>query len=419
MQSKMQAAGRGRSTALIRLLGLGAAAALFAVLWTAAGAAAQNAPAVTAEYMGWAADIPDPSGPSGAYEQVQQESIFQIVSVAEGSDRSVIGQQWECRNVQCHYLRVSWSGLAENLNSEGPRYTFTLTRDAPSAEDIGVAEDQFGAAGAATEMAKYMFRPSYISVSSGYRYLPVPWPNEEVRVTVSSAPGSAASDVVRIPATDLPAAFASRAAQHAATLVAAAESSGSSLPRLVIVWPKVEGATHYELQYTVRTRSNQAGQRLMRTTRIVRAFNVPGALTVAYESLQPDWSGHWNSPVLSALTNASFGDAGDWFGVVTTLPWLLGGAAGWPQETVDGESAAVEADIVTALSAGRNAVGVRIRAMAACADFDTATHQSLLCSQYSKRAGPLALRGKQGRISYVKFKGENAAAWIGSARTTR
>ena len=72
----------------------------------------------------------------------------------------------------------------------------------------------------------------------------------------------------------------------------------------------------------------------------------------------------------------------------------------------------------SALGEGKNAVGVRIRPVAACADFDIAADHSLLCSPGSKRTGPLALRGKRSRISYVKFEGENMAEWIGSAHTT-
>ncbi len=82
-------------------------------------------------------------------------------------------------------------------------------------------------------------------------------------------------------------------------------------------------------------------------------------------------------------------------------------------------NAPAEADIIAALSEGGNAIGIRVRPAAACADIDPATNHSSLCPADSERAGSLALRGKKSKISYMRFEGGNMAEWAASACTTR
>jgi len=105
MQSQTEAAGSGRGTALARLLGLAAAAALLAVLWTAAGASARNGPTVAAEYAGWAG-----GGIDDSIAAEIRAGRFQIDQSAFGTQTGDLGA-WSRANLRCHYLNVSWSGV--------------------------------------------------------------------------------------------------------------------------------------------------------------------------------------------------------------------------------------------------------------------------------------------------------------------
>ncbi len=407
MQSTTQMLGKRRSTAWIRLFGIGAAAALLAVFWMAAGASARGGASATAEYMGWAAD-----GIDSSIAAEIQASSFQINRSAPGARGTDLGS-WNCANLRCHYLKVTWSGVTERAHGNAHPFTIALTRNAPSAADIGVFDDAFAELVVATDMST----PTH---KTGQQYVGVPWAGERVRVTVLGTGGNAATTVLKIPATDRPAAFVSRDLQLGATLAIFPESE-LEVPRVLVVWPKVAEATHYELQYTIRTRSSQAAQRVTKVTWYLRAIKIPGTRAVFYGSIRFDWSRHWNAPVLSQLTNADFSNTtGNWVATVASLPSLLADAPDWPQEvTEDGRTGGAEADITAALSQGKNAIGVRVRPIVACGDFDIATNHSTLCSTGSERTGPLALWGRYNRISYVKFEGDNLEEWFSSGRTPR
>jgi len=101
---------------------------------------------------------------------------------------------------------------------------------------------------------------------------------------------------------------------------------------------------------------------------------------------------------------------GEWMGAVISLPKLLAGAAGWPQEEVGGATFAAAADIIAALGRGKSAVGVRIRPLAVCS-----IYLNELCLNRSLGVGALSLRGRKGTISYVKFKGGNAQECLSSS----
>ena len=394
-----QMSANGRSTALIRLLGVCAAAALLAVCWTAAGASAQSTPTVTVEYKGWAASEADQFERAGL-----QNPLFDYQITGGGT--------WHCRDLRCHFLKIVWEGIPERpfgsngLPPPNLSYTVTVTRDAPSEGEIGIAG--FNEAAAATEMSVNVILLNEGGVVDRV-ILGMPWVGEKVTVTVTGDRNINASAVVKIPAA-VPESFRSREAQGGSTLVT---DSGSTLPKLVSVWPKLAEATHYEVQYTFRTRSRQNGQRLTKLTRIVSASQGAGG----YEALGADWSQHPNASELNALDNDAVGSGGGWIAVVTTLPELLAGAGGWPQETVGGERLAADAAIAVALGAGKNAVGIRVRPMIVCA----APNSNSGCSPGSNpsQAAPLALRGKKSKISYVVFRGGSMAEWVSSAGTAR
>ena len=397
-----QMSANGRSTALIRLLGICAAAALLAVCWTAAGASAQSAPTVTVEHGGWAASDAD------AHAKTALRNPAYEFTIAGGG-------AWHCRNLRCHFLDISWEGIPERIGSGGSphpdlQYTIVMTRAAPSAADLGGSNENFDEAAAATEMFLNIVELNQAGVVD-HAHLGVPWAGEQVTVTVIGAESAQASAVVKIPAA-VPETFRSREPRGGSTLV---RDSGSNLPQVVSVWPKLAGATHYELQYTFRTRSRKSGQSLTKLTRIVAASQ--GA--DAYEALGADWSQHPNAQQLNALGNDDVGADGGWIAVVTTLPELLAGEGAWPQENVGGERLADDADIAAALGAGKNAVGIRIRPVIVCAALQSISNHSPPCPTGSAQAAPLALKGKKSRISYVKFEGGSTAEWVSSAGAAR
>ena len=391
--SNAQMSANRRSTALIRLLGICAAAALLAVGWTAAGASAQAAPTVTVDHAGWAADL-DPSDPNTPhYEEALASQTLQIAG----------GGTWDCGDLRCHLMHVFYRNIPERPhNSDKPgHYTVTLTRVAPpSAEEVGVSEHGFEAA---TQM-------SIPSDTFNHAHVGVPWLGEEVRVTVTGDQNISASVVVEIPA-HIPASFRSREARGGSTLVT---DSASSLPKVVSVWPELAEATHYEVQYTFRTRS-RAHSRFTKVTRIVTVSQSANE----YEALGANWDQHPNASELNALDNDDVGSDGDWIVVVTTLPKLLAGAEGWAQETVGGEQLADDEAIADALDAGKNAVGIRVRPLIICAAGESIYKLSNRCSENSHHADPRALEGKISRISYVTFAGGSMAEWVSSAGTAR
>ena len=407
MKSLAQMSGNMRNTVLFRLLKICAAAALLAVCWAAAGASAQGAPTVTAEYGGLARD---------AEQSIQDQisspgSTFTLDARAPGSlDFSSTNTTWVCENLRCRYLNVSWSGITPNPDTSTSPYTITLARNrTPSAADVGVDADQFAATLVPTQISLPIR-----DANTGQRYVPVPWVGERVTVAVSGAAGSEASDVVKIPAVPRSPVFASRAnADQVGSTLGAAGSA--ALPPVVSVWPKVEGATHYELQYTIRTRSRRDGQRLTKVTYIVDYRHLhEGSNNNWYERLDANWGQHPNAS-LRELVVTDFGEDGEWMLALISMRLLLGGERGWPSAEVDGEILANEADVAAALSQGRNAIGVRVRPMVACAPVDIST----LCADRSPQMGVLALRGRKSKISYVIFEGSSVQEWVSSAGAAR
>ena len=404
MKNQMQLPETGRSTALIRLLGIGAVAALATLCWIAAGASAAY-PTVTAEYGGWAEDAPDEIKLAIEHTPQFEYSLTDpLASVVPGSDT------WNCQNYRCHYLNVSWSGITPNRGAGQYPYTIRLTRNVlPSAADVGVTEEHF-------ELLFLAARMSLPTLNTAQQYVPLPWHGERVTVSVIGAPGSGASDfAVKIPENDLPPGFNSRAAAGGAALVQ--DPNNSNLPMVLAVWPKLDGATHYEVQYTLRTRSRQSGQKLTKVTRILSPGQLDG-YSGQYTSLNPNWAQHPNASVLSNLGAGNFDGSNpdQWMAALTTLPELLAGAEGWPSETVGGAALAAEADIIAALGRGKNAVAIRIRPVLACGAY----HHTLCSGSANFLTAVLAQWGKQSRISpYVMFKGDNLAEWISSAGTAR
>ncbi len=273
-----------------------------------------------------------------------------------------------------------------------------------------------------------------LPIAAGHSSWPVavPWPGERLSIAVVGGEGSSARTTkVRTPVPPtLPAAFTARANADtvASTLVT---DPNSNLPMVAAVWRKVPQASHYEVQYTFRTRSSNADQRRTKVTRIVRASQIHNDSNTAghYTTLSPSWSQHPNASVLNALNdsdlNTSDGEDGEWVGALTTLPKLLAGAEGWPQDESQFDTA--EADIIAALSAGQNAVGVRVRPVAACADYYNNPYMpeadddpsNTLCATRPDRMAALALRGKKSVISYVRFEGANMGEWVSSAGAAR
>jgi len=406
MKHTTQTARNGRSPALLRLLGIWAAAALLALLWTAAGAAAQSAPAVTAAYGGLAGE----AGPSIRDQISASDSTFTLDERAPGSLAfDSANSTWLCENLRCHYLDVSWSGIAPNPDAAQSPYTVTLTRyRTPSAEDIGVEADEFAATLVPTQVSLPIR-----GADTGQRYVPVPWPGERLTVTVNGAAGSEASDLVKIPAVGRTPAFSSRAAayQVGSTLQG---GRNSSLPGVVSVWPKVEGATNYEVQYTIRTRSREREQRLTRVIYITDYRHLDSEGGDWYGELNLNWGQHPNAE-FADLAVSDFDEDGDWMLALIDMRIMLGGAPGWPDgKVIDGDLHADQAAVVEAMSAGQNAIGVRVRPLVACAVED-----STLCADRPLQMGVLALRGRQSRISYVRFDGGGAAEWVSSAGTAR
>jgi len=412
----------GGGRPLIRLLGIGALAALAALLWTVAGASAQVEKArATVEYRGWAAaDTLD----AEARTQISTSQLI-ISRVADNSSSAQHGQAWTCPNLRCHYLHVSWSGLAPipATDDQPEGYNIHLVRRrAPSPEDIGVSGADFASTTVPIQLSLYR-----VPADASERYVPVPWPGERVSVMVTGrnprgTKTRIAFDSAEIPQTVLPASFAADKApladaQFGATLVE--NHLEGDLPTVVTVWRKADKATHYEVQYTLRTRSRVSEQRRTKWTSLVGVGQISDATQGAdqayqYSALNAGWAQHPNAAVLSGLQDSDFGDPnnegqGQWMGALATLPALLAGQEHWPEST----PGAVNATAITrALRVGKNALGLRVRPVLACA-----AHASDLCSDNSQLTGARALRGKQSRIVYVQFKGRDADSWILSAST--
>jgi len=405
MKDQPQTAAGGRGTAWLRLLGIGAAAALLALCWTAAGAAAQSEPAVTAAYEGLASEAP----------QYIQDQINPLLSMQEGApgSKAITSVGWACGNLgdarPCRYLSVSWSGITPRT-SAGDYYDITLTRrQIPTARDLGVTESEFADLYVPTVMSQSV--PSY---GAGQQYVPLPWSGEELTVTVSGAPGSEASSaVVKIPAPGRPAVLTARAAADQAGSTLVTDPDNADLPLVLSVWSKVSGVSHYELQYTFRTRSGNKQQRWTKLSYIVNpqvgGISDTGGAPRQYSTYNADWSQHPN-PAVRGLTDSDFNrGTGEWLGALISLPELLAGARGWPAD-----EPGAKAEIIAALREGKNAVGLRVRPIAACGSpysYDSAhcVEQSLLVG------GALPLWGRQSVISYVQFRGANAEEWISSA----
>jgi len=398
MKDQSQTAAGGRGSAWLRLLGIGAAAALLALCWAAAGAAAQ--PTVTAEYSGLLSDAP----------QSVKDRINSILSVNVGAPGSQAVQSvgWVCsglyRSFPCRYLDVSWSGITPR-NRLLEQYVITLARNQnPTARDIGAADDEFGRLLVPTQMSQ-----SVENRRTTQQYVPMPWAGETVTVTVSGAAGSRASAVVEIPGVERPAAFTARAAADQAGATLVADPNDAELPLVMSVWRKVPGATRYEVQYTVRTRSRNSGQRLTKLSYMVRssALSDEEGAPAQYSTYDADWRQHPN-PKVRALADSDFGAGGEWIGELISLPELLAGADGWPADEPGAKAA-----VLAALRAGKAAVGIRVRPIAACG----ADYYNAHCDAAWALAAPgiLAMWGKQSIISYVQFKGANAPRWIRTA----
>ena len=163
-------------------------------------------------------------------------------------------------------------------------------------------------------------------------------------------------------------------------------------------------ASHYEVQYTFRTRSKRGFTKVTRLSRF--GSDVTGAPGhQGYGDYNAEWGEHPN-PAVRGLQNSDFRDDGEWTAVLITLPELLAGADGWPED-----EPAAKAEILAALRQGKSAIGIRVRPLAACATFTT----NNLCYSRFLGSGTLPLWGRQSVISYVKFKGANAQEWISSA----
>ena len=398
---------QGGGVPWIRLIGIGVLAALAALVWTAGGASAQRGPTVKASYEGWAADA------TAEVASDVRASHFQILDIADNSSPAALNRHWTCPDLGCHYLHVRWSGIPAKPAVDGKigGYDISLARFAPSPADIGVSESDFELTNVPIAM-----RMRVADESAREWYVPVPWPGERVTVLVHGHLYGA-NRVVKVPAASLSARAALSQTEAGATLVTNHVDPGR-LPTVMAIWRQIEGATHYEVEYTFRTRS--AEQRLTKVTRAVARSQVSdkaqgqgtqtGQTHYQYSAFNANWDQHPNAASLNALTDNAFGDQptdGQWLGSLTTLGKLLEGAEGWPQSDLDANA---DADITAALSAGRNAVGVRVRPMLACAAYDN----SALCSDNSRLAAPLAVAGQKSRITYVRFRGADVHAWFDS-----
>ncbi len=393
----------GGSRTWAGLLGVCVAAALLAVFGMATEVSAQTSePTIDGESgeHGWAADLLEQDGNQDL--DFRNGTVLTAVSYADGSQAT--GATWSCNDLRCFFLNLRWSNITpnpEHVNGK-PAYTITLERRAPSPAELGISEADF-----ATKAVPTIVSLPVADASAREQRVPLPWANQIIEIT--GAPGSSASFTLSTPGIGrfLGEDFSTRDTRSASTLVT--DSANNNLPTLVSVWPKVEGATHYEVQYTFRTRSDDPGQALTRVTRIESGSQIVGT---TYAGLNANWSQARNRTELEALDSSDFNNDGGWIVVVTTLPKLLAGAEGWPKA-----EATAEPDIVEALGEGRNAVGIRIRPVLACAT-DLATHaRSDLCSKDIHEMAPEAEVGRQGKISYVRFEGDTMAEWVSSAGT--
>ena len=402
MKHQTHMAEHGRSNAWIRLLGVCAAAALLAALWTAAGASAQSGPTVAAEYGGLAQD---------AELSIQNEiNSTGPLSIDEGSfgSQDIGNASWVCESLRCRYLNVTWSGIPPRA-APGEAYTITVARNRiPTARDIGVTDEEFAELPVATQMSL-----SISGSSASQQYLPTPWVGETVTVTVSGE-GAEASAAVKIPAPRRPAVFTSRAAANQVGATLAADPDDAELPIVMSVWRRVSGATHYEVQYTFRTRSRNRDsgnkERVTKVSRIVKGSDISdqsGESHQQYSSFSANWSQHPNASV-RALRDSDFGAGGAWMGALITLPELLAGETDWPADALAAKTA-----ITAALREGKkHSVGVRVRPLAACGALLLSVH----CPErYLEQEGVLALWGRKSKIAYVRFRGANVQEWISSA----
>ncbi len=409
MKNEMRIATKGRSAALIWLLGIcAAAAALLVVFGTISGASAQDGqPTLNYTSGGWApetlTDIDLGGSDRATWEALKFNTWLDVQERAPGSHATGSGR-WGCDDLRCYYVNLEWSNITPNPESGKPAYTITLERNAPSADQLGISEEDFAGKVVPTVVSLTVLDPN-----TSEQIFPMPWVGGII--TITGAPGSQASfstftDGLRPLLGD---AFDTRDTRSASTL---ATNPEANLPTIVSVWPKAEGATHYEVEYTFRTRSDVSpAQRLTKVTRIVSVSQISGT----YEDFNANWSQvNRNREELEALTNSDFGNDGDWIAVVTTLPKLLAGAEGWPEK-----EGAAETDILSALGEGRNAVGIRIKPVLACATSEDTDDLSNICSKGINKMAPRAEYGRQGKISYVRFEGDNMAEWVSSAGTAR
>ena len=415
---KIDGGGGGGGMTLLRLIGIGALVALVALFWATAGASAQRGPTVKASYEGWATGTTDLDVASNI-----RSSIFDIIDIAEGSSTAALNDHWSCPNLRCQYLHVTWRGIpAKPADGEDKfaGYDISLARHAPSSgADIGVSEVDFASTNVPIAMTVRVPDLDGNRHNPGSWYVPVPWPGERVTVLVHGDLYGA-NRVVKVPAASLSARADLSQTAVGATLVVNRVDNGN-LPTVLAIWRRIEDVTHYEVEYTFRTRS--ANQRLTKVTRAVARNQISdkesgqgpqGHWHYQYSDLAPSWDQHPNSALLDRVQNAAFGDQGQvldgepvqWMGALTTLGKLLEGAEGWDQ------SAVTDTGITESLSRGRNMLGVRLRPMLACAAYDNRT--SDLCSENSTLAGPLAVAGKQSRITYVRFRGADVDAWFTS-----
>jgi len=369
----------GHAAAWTGRLGLGVAAALLTLWGLATAVSAQEAhPSVRVTHIGWAADRT-----LSADESRDLGRAFGVV----GS--SPLRTNWDCGDFRCHYVRVDFSGIEPKPDLEkadgavdGPGWILTVTRWHPAGRTITGLTKHIGVdeAGGGNGPDTY--------------YAAVPCNDERVRVSIEGVTGRTTNTSVIIPA-HVPAAFHARTPLAASTLVHWEENT-SSLPMLVTVFPKVAGATHYELQYIFRGDLHQGSGNYSQvvTTRAVTASQKRGL----YERLGADWSRHAQRETLSALTNDDFdGEDAGWIFVTTPLPKLVRGAEGWPHREID------EDDITAALAAGRGKarIGVRVQPILDCSLADSfAPDLTEFCSAGTYALDTLSLRGKKSQVSY-------------------
>ncbi len=370
MKSKMRMALTGR-------LGLGVAAALLTLLGLATAVSAQEArPSVRVTHLGWAAD------------RTLTADESRDLSRPFGVENALHVTNWDCSDFRCHYVQVDFSGIApepgldkvDGINT-GPGWHLTVSRRG----------------GTVTEITKTIGVDEAGGGDGPYTYyVAVPWNGERVHVSIRGSSTITTTASVIIPA-HVPAAFLTRSAMAAVTLVDW-EGNLGRLPMLITVWPKVAGATHYDLQYVFRGDLHQGSTgnySQVVTTRLVTASQKRGL----YERLGADWSHDSQRDILNALTNDDFDaeDAG-WIFVTTPLPKLVSGAEGWLQEEI------VEDDITRALEAGagKARIGVRVQPVLDCslADYAFAPGLTEFCSEDTHAMETLPLRGKKSQVSY-------------------